>query len=108
MTLNEFQQRALSTAIYPRESKIIYPVLGLTGESGECADKVKKVIRDNNGDFTEEKRRELALEIGDCLWYCAVLAKDLGYDLETIGEMNNAKLNSRKERGQLHGSGDNR
>lgn len=67
MTLNEYQQKALETAVYPQEYKIIYPSLGLTGEAGECSDKVKKVIRDNGGQFTEEKRLELAKEIGDVM-----------------------------------------
>ena len=108
MTLNEYQQKALETAVYPQEFKIIYPSLGLTGEAGECSDKVKKVIRDNGGQFTEEKKYELAKEIGDVLWYCATFANDIGYDLETIGQMNNDKLHSRQERGVLGGSGDNR
>ena len=108
MTLNEYQKKALETAVYPQEFKIIYPSLGLTGEAGECADKVKKVIRDNGGQFTEEKKYELAKEIGDVLWYCATFANDIGFDLETIGQMNNDKLHSRQERGVLGGSGDNR
>ena len=108
MTLNEYQQKALETAVYPQEYKVIYPALGLTGEAGECSDKVKKVIRDNNGEFTIEKKVETAKEIGDVLWYCATLANDIGFDLETIGQMNYDKLHSRQERGMLHGSGDNR
>lgn len=108
MTLNEYQQKALETAVYPKEFKIIYPSLGLTGEAGECADKVKKVIRDGNCEFTDEKRLEIAKEIGDVLWYCAVMAHDIGYDFETIGELNYDKLHSRQERGVLGGSGDNR
>ena len=108
MTLNEYQQKALETAVYPQEFKIIYPSLGLTGEAGECADKVKKVIRDNGGQFTEEKKYELAKEIGDVLWYCATLANNIGFDLETIGQMNYSKLHSRQVRGVLGGSGDNR
>ena len=108
MTLNEYQQKALETAVYPQEYKVIYPALGLTGEAGECSDKVKKVIRDNNGKFTIEKKVEIAKEIGDVLWYCATLANDIGFDLETIGQMNYDKLQSRQKRGMLHGSGDNR
>ena len=108
MTLNEYQQKALETAVYPQEYKVIYPALGLTGEAGECSDKVKKVIRDNNGELTVEKKVEIAKEIGDVLWYCATLANDIGFDLETIGQMNYDKLHSRQERGMLHGSGDNR
>lgn len=108
MTLNEYQQAAIETANYPNSFKVIYPALGINGEAGEVAEKVKKVIRDDGSIYTEEKRRELALEVGDVLWYCATMARDLGYTLEEIGEMNNAKLRSRKDRGVLSGSGDNR
>lgn len=106
MTLNEYQQKALETAIYP--TPIIYPALGLCGESGEVADKVKKVIRDNNSEFTSEKKAEIAKEIGDVLWYCATLSKDLGYTLDEITEINYQKLHSRQLRGKLGGNGDNR
>lgn len=108
MTLNDFQKGALETAIYPSECKIIYPALGMCGEAGEVADKVKKVIRDNGQNFTDEKKAEIAKEIGDVLWYCATLAHDLGYSLETIGEMNYNKLKSRQARGKIGGEGDNR
>ena len=108
MTLNEYQKKALETAVYPQEYKITYPSLGMNGEAGEVADKVKKVIRDNGGVFTNENKYEIAKEIGDVLWYCATLANDIGFDLETIGQMNYAKLHSRQERGVLGGSGDNR
>lgn len=107
MTLDEYQQAALETAVYPEEYRIIYPALGMTGEAGEVADKVKKVIRDY-GSFTDERKREIVKEIGDVLWYCATLANDLGYTLEEVGIMNIEKLKSRKERGVISGSGDNR
>ena len=89
MTLNEYQQHALETAIYPDDRRIIYPTLGLTGEAGEVADKVKKVIR-------------------DVMWYCATLARDLGYELDDVAQMNVDKLRSRMQRNHLTGSGDNR
>ncbi|WP_438589569.1 nucleoside triphosphate pyrophosphohydrolase family protein [Duncaniella freteri] len=108
MTLNEYQQKALETAIYSDECKIIYPALGMCGEAGEVADKVKKVIRDNHQEFTPEKKGEIAKEIGDVLWYCATLAHDLGYSLEEIAEINYAKLKSRQMRGKINGEGDNR
>lgn len=108
MTLNEYQFKALETATYPREHHIIYPTLGLTGEAGEVADKVKKVIRDNNEVFTEEKKLEIIKELGDVLWYIATLSYELGYTLEQVGEINNNKLESRKERGMISGNGDNR
>lgn len=106
MTMNEYQSLALETAMYPQP--IIYPTLGLTGEAGEVADKVKKVLRDNNSQFTTDKKIEIAKEIGDVLWYCATLSHDLGYTLEDIARINYEKLHSRQERGKLHGSGDNR
>lgn len=106
MTLNEYQKCALETAQYPGE--IIYPTLGLTGEAGEVADKVKKILRDNKGKFTPEKKYEIAKEIGDVMWYCATLSYDLGYTLEEIGKMNYDKLHSRQLRGKISGSGDNR
>lgn len=108
MELNQYQGMALETAIYPEKYKVLYPALGLAGEAGEVADKVKKVIRDAEGELDEDRKLAIAQEIGDVLWYCAVLADDLGYELETIAQMNYRKLKSRKERGVLGGSGDNR
>lgn len=106
LTLDEYQQLALETAIYP--NPIIYPTLGLTGEAGEVSDKVKKVLRDNNSVFTEERKEEIANEVGDVLWYIATLSHDIGYKLGDIAKMNYDKLHSRQLRGKLHGSGDNR
>lgn len=109
MELNDYQKKALETAIYPEQFRTIYPALGLTGEAGEVADKVKKVIRDKNADFSDpETRKAIAMEIGDCAWYLATLSHDLGYTLEEICQMNYEKLKSRQERGKLGGSGDNR
>lgn len=106
LTLDEYQQLALETATYP--NPIIYPTLGLTGEAGEVSDKVKKVLRDNDSVFTDEKKLEIAKEIGDVLWFCATLSHDIGFKLSDIGKMNYDKLHSRQLRGKLHGSGDNR
>ena len=108
MTLNEYQEKALSTAIYSDNYKIIYPTLGLTGEAGEVSDKVKKVLRDKDGDFDKETNKQIALELGDVMWYCATLANDLGYTLDDICQMNYDKLQSRKNRDAIHGNGDNR
>lgn len=109
MTLNEYQTKALSTAIFPRDNEIPYLALALCGESGEVADKVKKVIRDKSENFADEKtRNEIAMEIGDCLWYIANLANSLGLTLNEIANMNIDKINRRKQNGTLQGSGDNR
>lgn len=108
MKLNDYQKMALETAIYPNEYKVIYPALGMAGEAGEVADKVKKIIRDNNSKIDNEKALEIVKEIGDVLWYCATMANDLGFDLETIAKMNYQKLHSRQQRGVIGGNGDNR
>ena len=106
MDINEYQQKALKTAIFPKEYAIIDPALGLAGEAGEVADKVKKIFRDRN--TSDQMKRDIAAEIGDCLWYCAVLANDLGFDLAQIADSNLSKLADRQQRGVLHGSGDKR
>ena len=103
LTMDVYQQRAVTTAIYKSEHAILYPALGLAGEAGEIANKVKKVIRDGTFD-----REDLAAELGDVLWYVAVLAQDLGVNLGDVAAGNLAKLKSRKARGTIQGSGDKR
>jgi len=109
-TLNEYQSIANDTAIYPNKNTInglIYTALGL-GEAGEVQNKVKKVIRDDKGIVTEEKRVAIAKELGGNLWYIAMCAKELGYSLSDIANMNLNELKDRKSRGVIQGSGDNR
>lgn len=108
MRISEYQELAIQTAIYPQAYAVFYPALGLAGEAGEVANKIKKVFRDDGGMVSEEKRTQLKAELGDCLWYLAGLARDLGVSLEEAAQENIAKLMSRKERGVLGGSGDNR
>lgn len=108
MTIKEYSERAISTATYGLGDSIIYPTLGLNGEAGEVAEKVKKVLRDKHGVFDEEIKYDMAREIGDIIWYCNALARDIGYSLEEIMDMNIVKLESRKLRGVISGSGDNR
>jgi len=99
----EYQIKAASFAIYPATHKVLYPTLGLCGEAGEVAEKVKKQVRD--GTFN---RHEVAKELGDVLWYLANLANDIGYNLDEIADINIEKLSSRKDRNKIQGSGDNR
>lgn len=108
MNLNDYQKKASETAVYGAGNKIIYPSLGLCGEAGEVAEKVKKVLRDNNGNFTVEKIQELKKELGDVMWYVAALSRDLGLSLEEVCEANLEKLYSRKDRNMIHGNGDDR
>ncbi len=108
MTFNEYQEKALNTANYPTDFKIIYPALGLANESGEVLGKIKKVIRDNECIFSEDKKEAISYEIGDVLWYCAVLAHDLNISFEEIFEKNISKLEKRKNNNTIQGDGDYR
>jgi NTP pyrophosphatase (non-canonical NTP hydrolase) len=104
ITATEYQDKAKVTAIFPKEKALEYLALGLSSESGEVAGKVKKIIRDKS----KLNPADLGAEIGDVLWYCALLAEELNLNLGKIMENNIDKLYSRKERGVLGGSGDNR
>ena len=106
ISASDYQKQAKETAIFPPATALEYLTLGLVGEAGEIANKVKKIIRDKLP--PENWKHDLPSEIGDVLWYCAVLADYLDYDLGKIMENNLEKLHSRKKRGVLGGSGDNR
>lgn len=100
----EYDQFVKSMKVYPEKHAIIYPALGLAGEAGEIAEKIKKWLR---GDKELDKDSILS-ELGDPLWYITSLADDLGYTLQEVVERNIEKLNSRQDRGVLKGSGDHR
>jgi NTP pyrophosphatase (non-canonical NTP hydrolase) len=109
MTLSDFQRASRATAVYPGAGdNLLYPTLGLCGEAGEVAEKVKKMVRDDGGELTAERRAALAGELGDVLWYAAQLATEAGLDLDEVAAANLAKLRSRQERAVLQGSGDER
>lgn len=110
MIFDDYQKQALTTAKLSGDElkDVMHWVLGITGESGEIAEKVKKIIRDKNGEFSEQDKSELAKEIGDVLWYLATLAHQLGVSFDDIAAANLAKLKSRQKRGVIGGSGDNR
>ena len=109
ITATLYQDKAGETAIFPKHRAMEYLALGLTGEAGEIANKIKKFIRDGatEEEFLE-KKIQVGYEIGDVMWYCAVLAQEMGMDLGHIMEKNIEKLHDRKKRGKLSGSGDNR
>ena len=109
MDFKEYQEKAWETAIYPNKGKnIYYPALGLGGEIGEVLEKIKKILRDENEKVSKEKKQELTKEMGDVLWYLSALATEFNINLNKIAEENILKLSSRKDREQIHGSGDNR
>jgi NTP pyrophosphatase (non-canonical NTP hydrolase) len=121
-TFNEYQKEVISLKIslnkflelhpdLPEDIKLLlavaYDGLGL-GETGEVQDKIKKIIRDSGGIITEEAKKGILFEIGDCLWYLTSLCETLGTTLEDVANQNIIKLKSRREKNTLHGSGDNR
>jgi len=109
MDINEYQQMARRTAIYPNAGQnMTYPTLGLAGEAGEVAEKVKKVIRDKDGVLDDDARAAISKELGDVLWYVAQIASELGLDLSNVAQGNLDKLADRAKRGTIKGNGDNR
>ena len=108
-TLEAYQEISGMTAIYPNKgSNMSYPTLGLCGEAGEIANKVKKIYRDHDGVLTDEYRQTLSDELGDCLWYVAAIASELGVSLGKVALDNVAKLKDRQERNAISGDGDKR
>lgn len=109
LSLNYYQKQSQSTAKYPNiGNNTVYPVLGLCGEAGEVAEKIKKIQRDKNGVMSDEDRQEIAKELGDVLWYISAMSNELDMSLQEIAEINLTKLFSRRERGVISGNGDNR
>ena len=104
MDFHEYQTEAKKTAVY--DQPIIYPTLGLTGEAGEVAEKVKKMIRDDDGILTPERKALLIKELGDVLWYLAMIATDIDVDLEEVATSNIKKLFLRREKNMIKGDGD--
>jgi len=109
MDLNGYQQAALRTAA-PKEkhNELFHLLLGLVGETGEIAEKAKKIVRDKNSDFSQWDLDDLTKELGDTLWYLAVIADYFDIPLENVAQVNIAKLADRQQRSMLNGSGDNR
>ena len=108
--LDVFQKHAMSTRMAKTlgDARYIYPALGMNGEAGEVAEKIKKVIRDKKGEWDDEIRRLTALEVFDVMWYCMAMLQDLEYDFSDVARMGLDKLASRQERDKIHGSGDER
>lgn len=109
MNVDEYQVKALQTAIYPNIGKNwLYPLVGLCGEVGEIANKCKKIMRDNNGELTPEKILEIRDELGDVQWYIAALAMEFHLKLSEVTTNNLFKLQERKEKNTIKGTGDKR
>ena len=108
MSLNEYSKQAFEKGFYKGDQSLSVYVMGLCGESGEVAEKFKKMIRDNDGIIDDTFKQEVIKELSDVLWYVNALGQELGFSLEDIAQKNLAKIQSRKERGVQNGNGDNR
>lgn len=113
MKISEYSEKAMTTDTFSGDRSVgghafLEKTLGLMGEAGEVAEKVKKILRDQGGHASEEDKKELAKELGDILWYVNSVGNYLGLTLEEIAQANLDKVLSRKARGKTHGSGDNR
>lgn len=109
MTFDEYQKKALLTAApKTKKNELFHLLLGLVGEAGEIAEKMKKMVRDHDSDEAKIDRADIEKELGDVLWYVAVLADYLDIKLDTVASNNLAKLADRQKRNVLGGSGDNR
>ena len=109
MEFDSYQIKARKTAIYPDlGSNNIYPTLGLVGEAGEVAEKVKKVLRDKNGNFDNESKEAIKKELGDVLWYLSNLCTEFNFSLNDVATLNLKKLELRTSSGKISGSGDDR
>lgn len=106
MNFNDYQEEALTTAKFPKNMAITYPALGLAGETGEVLEKVKKMYRDNRPFM--DVRNDIVGELGDVLWYVAILADAFNINLQDVAVANVMKLRSRVERGKISGDGDDR
>ena len=109
MTLNEYQIQSRRTARYPEQgNNYIYPTLGLAGEDGEVANKIKKIQRDHHGALSEEVRQEILSELGDVLWYLTQLTTEFNALLDEVAQNNLDKLGQRLAQGKISGVGDQR
>ncbi len=110
MTFDEYQKQALTTAIHhadPLMDKTIW-AMGISGEAGEVLEKWKKIVAYKDGVISDDDLHELMKELGDVVWYIALLAHSLGLSFDDIMNHNLKKLADRKARSVLKGAGDNR
>lgn len=110
MNFDDYQEKAVTTALFSGDEfmDLLHWTLGVGGEAGEITEKIKKIVRDKQGKISNQDREDLMKEVGDVLWYLAVLSRHLGYSFDEVAKANLLKLQSRQKRGKLRGSGDNR
>lgn len=108
MDFSQYEVEASRTAVYPQDQGVYYTALGLAGEAGEVANKVKKIMRDDEGLLSHERAEQIAQELGGVLWYLSECARQIGIPLTSIANGNLVELQSRRDRGVIQGSGDNR
>lgn len=115
MQFKDYQKQSIKTDLFTKPTEInllsvgfLEKILGIAGESGELTDKIKKILRDKNGEVSIEDKDDITKELGDILWYVSAVSYYLDIPLEHVAQANIDKLSNRKERGVLKGEGDNR
>lgn len=109
MNFNEYQEKSSKTALHGHSVELLPRfTLGLCGETGEIAELIKKLARDDNGQLTDERKEKLKKELGDVLWYLSQLCTSMDLSFSEVAELNIEKLYSRLERGKITGDGDDR
>ena len=110
-TFTAYQEAAIQTAVYPGQGGwegLVYTALGLCGEAGETAEQVKKMLRDDAGALTEERRQKIIKELGDVFWYAAQVCTEIGVPMSEVAKLNIDKLSARKAADLIHGEGSDR
>lgn len=107
MKVKEYEDFMSTSKVYSK-LPIVYPILGMNGEAGEVAEKAKKCLRDNDGNFNEQIKQDLLKELADVLWYIWATADDMGYALEDVMNIGIKKVKERQETNTVHGNGDDR
>ena len=113
MKFDDYQEKAAKYDLFEPTADLkavglMEKVLGLSGEAGETADKIKKILRDKDGKMSDEDKMAVVKELGDVMWYLSGISRYLGVPLSEVAELNLDKLESRYQRNKLHGSGDER
>lgn len=113
MKFDDYQKQAITTDVYGGKGDVlsvafINKVLGLVGETGEVAEKIKKIQRNDSGKLSEENRSAILKELGDVLWYLSAITYYLDESLDKVAQDNINKLFDRKARGVIRSKGDNR
>ena len=111
MDFDEYEKLASRTGVFEgkvAENPLMYLGLGVTSEAGEVADKIKKIMRNDQGVISTERKEALKFELGDVLWYLSQISRQIGIPFSEVATANIEKLADRAKRNVISSDGDNR